>query len=136
MHCISGSSKQKLISGESGSGWMMNRLKDGSKFYYNTKSKTYKWSRPDGVVKDHGQLNKEEIQVSHAGLRRKANTAAVWKFKWIWLYTLKVETYCFSLHQSFQYIVPFNPGVIHAVYIFLIFYSFLKVKIEKLLFIV
>ncbi|XP_078316270.1 ras GTPase-activating-like protein IQGAP1 isoform X2 [Crassostrea virginica] len=52
----------KKSEGESGSGWMMNRLKDGSKFYYNTKSKTYKWSRPDGVVKDHGQLNKEEIQ--------------------------------------------------------------------------
>lgn len=73
--------KINLFSGESGSGWMMNRLKDGSKFYYNTKSKTYKWSRPDGVVKDHGQLNKEEIQVSHAGLRRKANTVPVWKFK-------------------------------------------------------
>lgn len=54
-----------LISGESGSGWMMNRLKDGSKFYYNNNTKEYKWSRPDGVVKDHGQLNKEEIQVRY-----------------------------------------------------------------------
>lgn len=54
-----------LIVGESGSGWMMNRLKDGSKFYYNNNTKEYKWSRPDGVVKDHGQLNKEEIQVRY-----------------------------------------------------------------------
>lgn len=44
---------------------MMNRLKDGSKFYYNNNTKEYKWSRPDGVVKDHGQLNKEEIQVRY-----------------------------------------------------------------------
>jgi hypothetical protein len=43
---------------------MMNRLKDGSKFYYNTRTKDYKWSRPDDVVKDHGLLNKEDIQVS------------------------------------------------------------------------
>lgn len=52
----------KKSQGESGSGWMMNRLKDGSKFYFNTNTKEYKWSRPDGVVKDHGQLNKEELQ--------------------------------------------------------------------------
>lgn len=57
-----------FISGESGSGWMMNRLKDGSKFYFNTNTKEYKWSRPDGVVKDHGQLNKEEIQVRYTGV--------------------------------------------------------------------
>lgn len=57
-----------LIVGESGSGWIMNRLKDGSKFYFNTNTKEYKWSRPDGVVKDHGQLNKEEIQVRYTGV--------------------------------------------------------------------
>ncbi|XP_061172402.1 ras GTPase-activating-like protein IQGAP1 isoform X1 [Saccostrea echinata] len=54
--------EEKKEHGESGSGWMMNRLKDGSKFYYNTHTKEYKWSRPESVVKDHGLLNKEEIQ--------------------------------------------------------------------------
>ncbi|XP_056022517.1 ras GTPase-activating-like protein IQGAP1 isoform X2 [Ostrea edulis] len=54
--------EEKKDQGKSGSGWMMNRLKDGSKFYYNTQTKDYKWSRPEDVVKDHGLLNKEEIQ--------------------------------------------------------------------------
>ncbi|KAK3096452.1 hypothetical protein FSP39_000292 [Pinctada imbricata] len=53
---------EKSKEGEKGSGWMMNRLKDGSKFYYNTTTKEYKWSKPDGVVKDNGILTKEEIQ--------------------------------------------------------------------------
>jgi hypothetical protein len=43
---------------------MMNRLKDGSKFYYNTNSEVYNWARPDDVVKDHSLLTKEEIQVN------------------------------------------------------------------------
>ena len=68
-----------LFSGDAGSGWMMNRLKDGSKFYYNTHSKEYKWAKPDAVVKDHGILTKDEIQVSikvqlflsETGLERK-----------------------------------------------------------------
>lgn len=54
--------KNKLKSGTGGSGWMMNRLKDGSKFYYNANSELYAWARPEDVVKDHSLLTKEEIQ--------------------------------------------------------------------------
>ena len=54
--------ENKLKLGSGGSGWMMNRLKDGSKFYYNTNSEVYNWARPDDVVKDHSLLTKEEIQ--------------------------------------------------------------------------
>ncbi|XP_063433642.1 ras GTPase-activating-like protein IQGAP1 [Mytilus trossulus] len=54
--------ENKLKSGSGGSGWMMNRLKDGSKFYYNKHQDTFAWARPDDVVKDHSLLTKEEIQ--------------------------------------------------------------------------
>ncbi|XP_060062495.1 ras GTPase-activating-like protein IQGAP1 [Ylistrum balloti] len=52
----------KAQKGECGSGWMMNRLKDGSKFFYNTHDQEYSWSRQDGVCKDHELLTKEEVQ--------------------------------------------------------------------------
>ncbi|XP_013411467.1 ras GTPase-activating-like protein IQGAP1 [Lingula anatina] len=52
----------KAGSGDTGSGWMMNRLKDGSKFYFNTDTLQYAWERPEGVVKDHLLLTREEIQ--------------------------------------------------------------------------
>ncbi|OWF47735.1 ras GTPase-activating-like protein IQGAP1 isoform X2 [Mizuhopecten yessoensis] len=52
----------KTQKGECGSGWMMNRLKDGSKFFYNTHDQEYAWSRQDGASKDHGLLTKEEVQ--------------------------------------------------------------------------
>lgn len=49
--------------GDVGSGWVMNRIKDGSKFFYNVHTKEYSWTRPDDVVKDNSILTKEEIQV-------------------------------------------------------------------------
>lgn len=52
----------KAQKGECGSGWMMNRLKDGSKFFYNTHDQEYVWARHDGVNKDHSLLTKEEVQ--------------------------------------------------------------------------
>ncbi|XP_041369796.1 ras GTPase-activating-like protein IQGAP1 isoform X2 [Gigantopelta aegis] len=56
--------RDKAESGECGSGWMMNRLKDGSKFFFNIHTGEYLWSRQDGVIKDHALLTKEEIQNS------------------------------------------------------------------------
>jgi len=46
-----------------GSGWMMNRTKNGSKFFFNTQTMDYLWARTDDVIKDHSLLTKEEIQV-------------------------------------------------------------------------
>jgi len=48
--------------GETGSGWMMNRLKDGTKFFYNIDTADHAWSRGDTIVKDYSLLTKEEIQ--------------------------------------------------------------------------
>ncbi|KAK6188369.1 hypothetical protein SNE40_004554 [Patella caerulea] len=48
--------------GEVGSGWIMNRLKDGSKFFYNANTGEYAWHRRDDIVKDHNILTKDEIQ--------------------------------------------------------------------------
>lgn len=52
----------KSSQGDVGSGWVMNRIKDGSKFFYNVHTKEYSWTRPDDVVKDNSILTKEEIQ--------------------------------------------------------------------------
>ena len=46
-----------------GSGWMVHRLKDGFKFFYNVHSRKHEWKRPDGVSKDNSLLSREEIQV-------------------------------------------------------------------------
>ena len=43
---------------------MMNRIADGTKFFFNTSSLNYKWCRTDDVEKDHNLLTKEEIQVN------------------------------------------------------------------------
>ena len=53
-----------VSSGDCGSGWMMNRVRDGSKFFYNIHTQVYAWSRREDVVKDFSLLTKEEIQVS------------------------------------------------------------------------
>ncbi|BFY98703.1 hypothetical protein BsWGS_01743 [Bradybaena similaris] len=52
------SSKQ----GETGSGWMMNRLKDGTKFFYNVNTGAHAWTRGDTIIKDYSLLTKDEIQ--------------------------------------------------------------------------
>ncbi|XP_012941932.1 ras GTPase-activating-like protein IQGAP1 isoform X2 [Aplysia californica] len=48
--------------GETGSGWMMNRLKDGTKFFYNIETGAHAWTRGDNIIKDYALLNKEDIQ--------------------------------------------------------------------------
>ncbi|XP_025077670.1 ras GTPase-activating-like protein IQGAP1 isoform X2 [Pomacea canaliculata] len=53
---------EKARAGETGSGWMMNRVRDGSKFYYNTKTQEYTWARREDIVKDFSILTKEEVQ--------------------------------------------------------------------------
>ena len=53
-----------LFSGDCGSGWMMNRVRDGSKFFYNIHTQEYAWTRREDVIKDFSLLTKEEIQVS------------------------------------------------------------------------
>ena len=46
---------------------MMNRTKDGFKFFFNSKTMEYTWSRTDDVIKDHSLLTKDEIQVDLSG---------------------------------------------------------------------
>lgn len=48
--------------GETGSGWMMNRLKDNTKFFYNVHTKQHAWTRGDNVMKDYSLLTRDEIQ--------------------------------------------------------------------------
>lgn len=57
--------ESKQSSGECGSGWMMNRNKEGTKFFFNTRSMEYLWCRTDDVVRDNSLLTKDEIQVSY-----------------------------------------------------------------------
>ena len=52
-------------SGECGSGWMMNKLSDGYKFFFNVHSLAYSFERGDGVKKDYALLTRDEIQVRH-----------------------------------------------------------------------
>ncbi|XP_076443787.1 ras GTPase-activating-like protein IQGAP1 isoform X2 [Babylonia areolata] len=54
--------EEKKASGETGSGWMMNRVNDGSKFFYNVHTQEYAWTRREDVVKDFSLLTKDEIQ--------------------------------------------------------------------------
>lgn len=53
---------EKTASGDTGSGWMMNRVRDGTKFFYNINTQEYTWARRDDIVKDFSLLTKEEIQ--------------------------------------------------------------------------
>ena len=46
---------------------MMNRTREGYKFYYNIENEAWAWERPDGVRKDHSLLTREEIQVRERG---------------------------------------------------------------------
>ncbi|KAH3833286.1 hypothetical protein DPMN_106592, partial [Dreissena polymorpha] len=54
--------EKKRQTGTTGSGWMMNRTSSGAKFFFNTHTIDYLWSRTDDVVKDHSLLTKDEIQ--------------------------------------------------------------------------
>jgi hypothetical protein len=42
---------------------MMNRVSDGSKFFFNVHTGRYVWTRTEDVVKDFSLLTKDEIQV-------------------------------------------------------------------------
>nr|KAI8756299.1 ras GTPase-activating-like protein IQGAP1 isoform X2 [Biomphalaria glabrata] len=48
--------------GETGSGWMMNRVRDGSKFFYNVHTGQHAWTRGDTIIKDYSLLTREELQ--------------------------------------------------------------------------
>ncbi len=54
------------IAGDCGGGWMMNRTREGYKFYFNVNTMEYAWERPKDVTKDHSILTREEIQVRRA----------------------------------------------------------------------
>ncbi|KAL8562627.1 hypothetical protein ACOMHN_011199 [Nucella lapillus] len=54
--------QEKMQSGETGSGWMMNRVRDGSKFFYNIHTQEYAWTRREDIAKDYSLLTKDEIQ--------------------------------------------------------------------------
>lgn len=43
---------------------MMNRVRDGSKFFYNVHTKEYAWARREDIVKDFSLLTRDEVQVS------------------------------------------------------------------------
>ncbi|GFS24828.1 Ras GTPase-activating protein nGAP-like isoform X6, partial [Elysia marginata] len=58
LHAVEESSSQ----GETGSGWMMNRLKDNTKFFYNMHTNQHAWTRGDNVIKDYSLLTRDEIQ--------------------------------------------------------------------------
>ena len=47
-----------------GSGWTMNRTREGYKYYFNVHSMEASWERTEDMKKDHSLLTKEEIQVS------------------------------------------------------------------------
>ena len=49
--------------GDCGSGWMMNRLRDGTKFFYNIHTHRHTWSRTDDIAKDFSLLTSDDIQV-------------------------------------------------------------------------
>lgn len=48
--------------GETGSGWMMNRIRDGMRAFFNVHTMQLAWERPDSVRKDHSLLTREELQ--------------------------------------------------------------------------
>ena len=52
-----------MFTGETGTGWMMNKSNQGFKFYYNVNTGEYAWARNESIVKDFSILTKEEIQV-------------------------------------------------------------------------
>lgn len=54
--------EEKAAAGECGSGWMMNRVGDGTKFFYNVHTCQYAWTRSDAIIKDFSLLTKDEIQ--------------------------------------------------------------------------
>ena len=42
---------------------MMNRTRDGHKYFFNVHTLQFSWERAEGVKKDHALLTREEIQV-------------------------------------------------------------------------
>ena len=53
---------RKAEAGVCGSGWMMNRLNDGFKFFFNINTLQYAFERSANMDKDHTLLTREEIQ--------------------------------------------------------------------------
>ena len=49
---------------------MMNRTKEGYKFYFNVNTMEYAWERPKEVTKDHSILTRDEIQVRTSVIAR------------------------------------------------------------------
>lgn len=54
--------EEKEQSGETGSGWMMHKLRDGFRFFFNVNSLTHSWQKTEDVRKDYSLLTRDEIQ--------------------------------------------------------------------------
>lgn len=57
----------KINSGDSGTGWMMNRGSDGHKYYFNVNTMEAGWQRADYMKKDYSLLTRDDIQVHDQG---------------------------------------------------------------------
>lgn len=42
---------------------MMNKTKEGHKFFYNVHSGDYSWGKEDSIAKDYSLLTRDDIQV-------------------------------------------------------------------------
>ena len=54
-----------LFAGDGRSGWMMNRIRDGHKFYFNAHQMAYSWEKMEEMKKDYSLLTRDEIQVKN-----------------------------------------------------------------------
>ena len=44
---------------------MMNRIRDGHKFYFNAHQMAYSWEKIEDMKKDYSLLTRDEIQVKN-----------------------------------------------------------------------
>uniref|UniRef100_A0A0B7B822 Ras GTPase-activating-like protein IQGAP1 n=1 Tax=Arion vulgaris TaxID=1028688 RepID=A0A0B7B822_9EUPU len=65
--------EENLKKGETGSGWTMNRLKDGTKFFYNVNTGSHAWTRGDTIIKDYSLLTREDAQKVISEVTAKRN---------------------------------------------------------------
>ncbi|ESN91702.1 hypothetical protein HELRODRAFT_108462 [Helobdella robusta] len=77
--CLRDFKAQKECAGDTGSGWMMNKLSNGSKYFFNINTMEGSWKKESNIVKDYSLLTRDDIENCVAEVNKSSARHSLFK---------------------------------------------------------